>query len=240
MYVLVCMYVCMYVCIYLLSPYLFIYLFIYFYFLFYFILFYFILFYFILLYSVLIFLILRNTNRTVIDEKIVVSSADLWDPSAYPVCYTLFSDFPWSLIRLGSVFTWKHNLGTGHIRRVHPVTSWWPTIKTEIECVLTVCFESPFTWCFTEEDDIHPDKLQVPPSHFKIIPSKVHGPIPLNNGIEWMNKCHFKRDTRLCKIDNQTGSNDATWVWINPTILAIRWSPILQGNNVLKSTFISM
>ena len=57
----------------------------------------------------------------------------------------------------------------------------------------------------------------------KIIPSDVHGPITLNNWIERMNKCHFKRDTRLCNMDNQDDSNDATWIWINPTILAIRW-----------------
>ena len=57
----------------------------------------------------------------------------------------------------------------------------------------------------------------------KIIPSDVHGPITLNNWIERMNKCHFKRDTRLCNMDNQDDYNDATWIWINPTILAIRW-----------------
>ena len=42
----------------------------------------------------------------------------------------------------------------------------------------------------------------------KIIPSDVHGPITLNNWIERMNKCHFKRDTRLCNMDNQDDSND--------------------------------
>ena len=57
----------------------------------------------------------------------------------------------------------------------------------------------------------------------KIIPSDVHGPITLNNWIQRMNKCHFKRDTRLCNRDNQDDFNDATWIWINPTILAIRW-----------------
>ena len=31
-----------------------------------------------------------------------------------------------------------------------------------------------------------------------------------------MNKCHFKIDTRLCNMDNQTDSNDATWILINP------------------------
>ena len=64
--------------------------------------------------------------------------------------------------------------------------------------------------------------LSVTQSH-KIIPSDVHGPITVNNWIERMNKCHFKRDTRLCNMDNQDDYNDATWIWINPTILAIRW-----------------
>ena len=57
----------------------------------------------------------------------------------------------------------------------------------------------------------------------KIISSDVHGPITVNNWIERMNKCHFKRDTRLCNMNNQDDYNDATWIWINPTILAIRW-----------------
>ena len=73
----------------------------------------------------------------------------------------------------------------------------------------------------------------------KIVPSDVHGPITLNNWIERMNKCHFKRDTRLCNMDNQDDSNDATWIWINPTILAIRWLSI-NRNNALKSTIILM
>ena len=44
----------------------------------------------------------------------------------------------------------------------------------------------------------------------KTIPSNVDGPITLDKGIERMNKCHFKRDTRLCNMDNQTDSTNAT------------------------------
>ena len=73
----------------------------------------------------------------------------------------------------------------------------------------------------------------------KTIPSNVHGSITLNNGIERMNKCHFKMDTRLCNMDNQTDSNDATWIWINPTILVIRWFPNYT-DNTLKSPMISL
>ena len=117
--------------------------------------------------------------------------------------------------------------------------------------VLTVWFESHFTWCFTrtisapkykcprpfQRSDPNistkkkKKKLSAPgDSHrwqvevisignavpLKIIPSDVHGPITVNNWIERMNKCHFKRDTRLCNMDNQDDYNVATWIWINP------------------------
>ena len=60
----------------------------------------------------------------------------------------------------------------------------------------------------------------------KIIPSNVHGTLTLNKVIERIGKCHYKRNTRLCNIDNQTDSNDTTRIRINPTMLAIRRLPI--------------
>ena len=65
----------------------------------------------------------------------------------------------------------------------------------------------------------------------KTTPSNVYGQITLNNGKRKDGKNHFEKErererhTRLCNMGDQTDSNDATWIWINPTILAILGCP---------------
>ena len=58
---------------------------------------------------------------------------------------------------------------------------------------------------------------------FKTIPPNAYGQITLNSEKERINK---EGHLWLRNIGNQTDSDDATWVWVNPTILAIRWLPI--------------
>ena len=56
----------------------------------------------------------------------------------------------------------------------------------------------------------------------------VYGQITLNNGKERMEKVTSReRRTRLCNMGNQTDSDDATWIWINSKILAIRGCPTI-------------
>ena len=76
----------------------------------------------------------------------------------------------------------------------------------------------------------------------KTMSPNVYGQITLNNGKERIKKPLRERHTLLRNIGNQTDSDDARWIWINPTILAIQ---TLYGgcpckNNVLRSTFSSM
>ena len=42
--------------------------------------------------------------------------------------------------------------------------------------------------------------------------------------------------TWLCNMGNQTDLNDATWIQVNPTILAIRWLA-KKRDNALKRTY---
>ena len=102
------------------------------------------------------FFFLPNTNRTVIDGKIVVSSADLLTLPRINLV-NLFSDFP--------CFRYPKSVAHGEQLRSHnrsappPRKSWWTNQdwkKTYLgsvylpgKYVLTVCFESAFTWCFT-------------------------------------------------------------------------------------------
>ena len=63
----------------------------------------------------------------------------------------------------------------------------------------------------------------------------INGQIALNNGKERMKKVTSRETYTITKHGQsiyQTDSDDATWIWINPTGLAIRWLPIQQSSEL--------